>query len=208
MLKSQIVHTRTNDKEILDFEIFCTFKCYWTQLMLGALPLPQCLQQKQNTLKWVLMFMPCLFMDTRKGLTMPGMTVGLTNIPRCFFYFSIKVRDEYREDYDAGRGGYGKLAQKQWVVRAPVHSSLCWWTLPKVWAVSLLHWKPLLVFLWTIKDRIQKNAFNSSLIRLIFLLLGQTRNPGQQTQSVPIKLSAGYHTSFRETGKCQIWLYK
>jgi hypothetical protein len=27
--------------------------------------------------------------------------------------FSIKVRDEYREDYDAGRGGYGKLAQKQ-----------------------------------------------------------------------------------------------
>lgn len=30
-----------------------------------------------------------------------------------------QVRDEYREDYDAGRGGYGKLAQKQWVVRAP-----------------------------------------------------------------------------------------
>lgn len=54
-----------------------------------------------------------------------------------------------------------------------------------------------------IKDRIQKNAFNFSLIRLIFMLLGQTRNPGQQTQSVPIKLSAGYHTSFRETGKCQ-----
>nr|XP_042115096.1 nuclear cap-binding protein subunit 2 isoform X1 [Peromyscus maniculatus bairdii]XP_042115098.1 nuclear cap-binding protein subunit 2 isoform X1 [Peromyscus maniculatus bairdii] len=24
-----------------------------------------------------------------------------------------QVRDEYREDYDAGRGGYGKLAQKQ-----------------------------------------------------------------------------------------------
>lgn len=29
-----------------------------------------------------------------------------------------QVRDEYRQDYDAGRGGYGKLAQKQWV-RAP-----------------------------------------------------------------------------------------
>ncbi|XP_012373110.1 nuclear cap-binding protein subunit 2 [Octodon degus] len=24
-----------------------------------------------------------------------------------------QVRDEYRQDYDAGRGGYGKLAQKQ-----------------------------------------------------------------------------------------------
>jgi hypothetical protein len=28
-------------------------------------------------------------------------------------FFSIKVRDEYRQDYDAGRGGYGKLAQNQ-----------------------------------------------------------------------------------------------
>ncbi|XP_033069071.1 nuclear cap-binding protein subunit 2 isoform X12 [Trachypithecus francoisi] len=25
-----------------------------------------------------------------------------------------QVRDEYRQDYDAGRGGYGKLAQNQW----------------------------------------------------------------------------------------------
>eukprot|EP00069_Balaena_mysticetus_P018827 bmy_11750T0 len=24
-----------------------------------------------------------------------------------------QVRDEYRQDYDAGRGGYGKLAQNQ-----------------------------------------------------------------------------------------------
>jgi hypothetical protein len=33
-------------------------------------------------------------------------------------FFSIKVRDEYRQDYDAGRGGYGKLAQNQWMVKA------------------------------------------------------------------------------------------
>lgn len=31
-----------------------------------------------------------------------------------------QVRDEYRQDYDAGRGGYGKLAQKnQRAVKAP-----------------------------------------------------------------------------------------
>lgn len=35
-------------------------------------------------------------------------------------FFSIKVRDEYRQDYDAGRGGYGKLAQNQWVVESPI----------------------------------------------------------------------------------------
>lgn len=34
-----------------------------------------------------------------------------------------QVRDEYREDYDAGRGGYGKLAQKQWVGEPRVYSS-------------------------------------------------------------------------------------
>lgn len=58
------------------------------------------------------MSMPCLSMDTWKGLAMPGMTVGSTS-HGTFFFFPIKVRDEYREDYDAGRGGYGKLVQKQ-----------------------------------------------------------------------------------------------
>lgn len=52
-------------------------------------------------------------------------------------FFSIKVRDEYRQDYDAGRGGYGKLAQNQWVVRAPswkLTPLACWicCALPKV----------------------------------------------------------------------------
>lgn len=44
--------------------------------------------------------------------------------------FSFKVRDEYRSDYDPGRGGYGKKAQQttQPVITGPaVTYSKRWW---------------------------------------------------------------------------------
>lgn len=40
-----------------------------------------------------------------KGVYLPVLLLSV-------FFFLVKVRDEYRQDYDPARGGYGKLAQQ------------------------------------------------------------------------------------------------
>ena len=73
--------------------------------------------------------------------------------------------------YDAGTGGYGKLAPSQGAVRTPSRTitPLACWISPTVCkpAIFTKLWEPeahFLVFLWKLlKDKIQKNVFNSSL---------------------------------------------
>lgn len=148
-------------QEILDLKIVCTFKCYWAHNRgLSPATVPKT-KAKCTQMNFTLIFMPCLFMDTQKGLAMSGMIVASTFQGTVFF--PIKVRDEYREDYDAGRGGYGKLAQKQWVVKAPSTQLTLLMMLENITQglisiVSLLHWKPLLVFLWNIKRQNPKEC--------------------------------------------------
>ncbi|KAL1788908.1 nuclear cap-binding protein subunit 2 [Sigmodon hispidus] len=70
-----------------------------------------------------------------------------------------QVRDEYREDYDAGRGGYGKRAQKQ---RTCFGAPVPWESLDNT-QNSHVHFISILVLLWQCVERKQGACENTDV---------------------------------------------
>lgn len=143
--------------------------------MLGAFPLQQCLEQKQNAPILLLTFMPWWCVHIWSGSAVPGLSAGLlyqhpTVLGLCFLLRSGMSIGRTTMLEEAAMENWHK--NSEWAspeYTAHTHQHSWWWrTSPKVSSVSEMYSKPLLVFLWNIKRQNPKNASNSSLTRMIF----------------------------------------